>query len=501
MMLKADVNRIYDEEVYSEQKIREEKFFVRPTRQRKMKKGKLFSVGMGLDLPFCIIILVLLTIGMIMMFSASYAYAYYNQGDSYYYLVRQLIFAVIGVGIMFVLSFFNYNKLHKVAPVILAISYLCLLVVLVLPGSEGVKRWIPLGIFNIQPSEIAKFAIILFFSHWCSKYYNKMQFARYSVLPGVIVFGSTALLLFLEPHYSGIVIIGILSVVMLYIGGMQTKYLGIGLGLIVGVVLILAVTNSLSYAMSRLDGWGQALEYTTDDMWWTTYQTRNSLYAIGSGGLWGLGLGQSRMKYLYIPEPQNDFIFAVVVEELGLVGALMILLIFALLVWRGITLSLRAKDKFGKLLGIGLTSQIGIQVVLNIRVFAVANEAPARQRRVRRFEIDLIVRVHLLLHVEVEAVGVVTFVGNTRHHAKLGGIQTAETIAQVFAWCTVQTKAVAGFVFPLIDRLTQTFHNGDSFSPKLLAVVQVFVAKQRVDGFVNADVTQRNRRAAVFKDF
>lgn len=115
---------------------------------------------------------------------------------------------------------------------------------------------------------------------------------------------------------------------MLYIGGMQTKYLGIGLGLIVGVVLILAVTNSLSYAMSRLDGWGQALEYTTDDMWWTTYQTRNSLYAIGSGGLWGLGLGQSRMKYLYIPEPQNDFIFAVVVEELGLVGALMILLIF-----------------------------------------------------------------------------------------------------------------------------------------------------------------------------
>ena len=136
-MLKADVNRIYDEEVYSEQKIREEKFFVRPTRQRKMKKGKLFSVGMGLDLPFCIIILVLLTIGMIMMFSASYAYAYYNQGDSYYYLVRQLIFAAIGVGIMFFLSFFNYNKLHKIAPIVLAISYLCLLVVLVLPGSEG----------------------------------------------------------------------------------------------------------------------------------------------------------------------------------------------------------------------------------------------------------------------------------------------------------------------------------------------------------------------------
>ena len=374
MMLKADVNRIYDEEVYSEQKIREEKFFVRPTRQRKMKKGKLFSVGMGLDLPFCIIILVLLTIGMIMMFSASYAYAYYNQGDSYYYLVRQLIFAVIGVGIMFVLSFFNYNKLHKVAPVILAISYLCLLVVLVLPGSEGVKRWIPLGIFNIQPSEIAKFAIILFFSHWCSKYYNKMQFARYSVLPGIIVFGSTALLLFLEPHYSGIVIIGILSVVMLYIGGMQTKYLGIGLGLIVGVVLILAVTNSLSYAMSRLDGWGQALEYTTDDMWWTTYQTRNSLYAIGSGGLWGLGLGQSRMKYLYIPEPQNDFIFSILCEELGFLGACAVILLFSALLWRGITLAAHAPDRFGALLVVGFVVQVALQAVLNIAV--VTNTIP-----------------------------------------------------------------------------------------------------------------------------
>ena len=368
MMLKADVNRIYDEEVYSEQKIREEKFFVRPTRQRKMKKGKLFSVGMGLDLPFCIIILVLLIIGMIMMFSASYAYAYYNQGDSYYYLVRQLIFAVIGVGIMFVLSFFNYNKLHKVAPVVLAISYLCLLVVLVLPGSEGVKRWIPLGIFNVQPSEIAKFAIILFFSHWCSKYYNKMQFARYSVLPGIIVFGSTALLLFLEPHYSGIVIIGILSVVMLYIGGMQTKYLGIGLGLIVGVVLILAVTNSLSYAMSRLDGWGQALEYTTDEMWWTTYQTRNSLYAIGSGGLFGKGLGKSLQKLGYIPESQNDMIFSIICEELGLFGAIFVIIVFGVMLWRIAHVAQNAPDLFGTLLVSGVFAHIAIQVVLNIAV-------------------------------------------------------------------------------------------------------------------------------------
>ncbi len=334
-----------------------------------MKNTKLFSIGMGIDLPFCIIILVLLTIGTIMMFSASYAYSYYTQGDSYYYLVRQLIFVVIGIAAMVVMSFFNYNKLHKIAPIVLGIAYFSLLLVLILPAGDGnVKRWIPMGLFNIQPSEIAKFAVILFFAHWASKYYNKMQFARYSVIPGLVIFGTIAILLYLEPHYSGIVIIAILTVLMLFIGGIQKKYLIIGFVAVAAIVGILAITGGLSYAMTRMDGWGQSLVYTDEDMWQTTWQTRNSLYAIGSGGLWGLGLGQSRQKYLYLPEPQNDFIFAIVVEELGLVGAAIILLIFALLVWRGITLSLRAKDKFGKLLGIGLTSQIGIQVVLNILV-------------------------------------------------------------------------------------------------------------------------------------
>lgn len=369
MMLKADVNKIYDDEYRREQSAKNEKFFIRPSRQRKMKKAKWFEIGMGIDLPFCIIILVLLTIGTIMMFSASYAYSYYTQGDSYYYLIRQLIFIGIGLAGMIAFSFFNYNKFHKIAPIILGVAYFSLLLVLILPAGEGnVKRWIPMGMFNIQPSELAKFAIILFFAHWASKYYNKMQFARYSVLPGLIVFGTMALLLYLEPHYSGIVIIALLTVLMLYIGGMKTKYLLIGFVGVLLIVGVLAITGGLSYAMSRMDGWGQSLIYTDEDMWQTTWQTRNSLYAIGSGGLWGLGLGQSRQKYLYLPEPQNDFIFAIVVEELGLIGAAIILLIFALLVWRGITLSLRAKDKFGKLLGIGLTSQIGIQVVLNILV-------------------------------------------------------------------------------------------------------------------------------------
>ena len=373
MLFRGDVNRVYDEQYRRKnarpKKSADEAFFVRPVRRRE-KNAKWFSVGMGIDLPFCIIILVLLVMGTIMMFSASYAFAYYTQGDSYVYLVRQMIFIAVGISGMTVMSFFNYNKLHKAAPVVLGAAYFFLLLVLILPSGEGgVKRWIPLGIFNIQPSEIAKFAVLLFFAHWASKYYHLMQLPKYSILPGVIVFGPISALLLLEPHYSGIVIIGVLTVIMLYIGGMRTKYLAIGAAALGVIILFLAVTGGLSYAMTRMDGWGQALSAERGtDLWDSTWQTRNSLYAIGSGGLWGLGLGQSRQKFLYLPEPQNDFIFAIVVEELGLIGAAIILLIFALLVWRGITLSLRAKDKFGKLLGIGLTSQIGVQVVLNILV-------------------------------------------------------------------------------------------------------------------------------------
>lgn len=368
MVLKADINRIYDEKYRDSQRSKPANSGMNRGKGKKPRKKGLFVRGMGIDLPLCLIILVLLVIGMIMMFSASYPVAYYTKGDSYYYLKRQLLFAVLGVAIMLGVSFFNYNKLHKAAPIVLGVSYAALMLVLVLPSTNGVHRWIGIGGFGIQASEITKFAIVLFFAHWGSKYYKLMHLPKYSLLPGVAVFGSTALLLILEPHYSCTVIVFMLTILMLYISGMKLKYLVYcGIAIIVAI-LLLFVTGGLGYAMTRMGGWGQALEYTTEQMWQDTWQTRNSLYAIGSGGIWGLGLGQSRQKYLYLPEPQNDFVFAIVCEELGLIGAIIILLIFALLVWRGITLSLRAKDKFGKLLGIGLTAQIGLQVILNILV-------------------------------------------------------------------------------------------------------------------------------------
>ena len=347
-------------------------------RERRASSGRgkrkinfsLLNIGKGLDVPFVLLIFVLLAIGITMMFSASYPVAFYENNDSYYYLKKQLLFAAIGLAVMLAVSFIDYHYYHRFAAIILAISYVALILVLILPAQAGgVHRWIGMGSFGIQASEISKFAIVLFMAHWGSRYYDRMDTLKYGVLPGAAVLVSTAALLILEPHYSCIVIIALLTVIMMFVSGIKIKWLAVAAIGLVAVILLLWVTGLLTYAMERLDGWGQALNEDLDrDMWNATYQTRNSLYAIGSGGLFGLGLGQSRQKYLYLPEPQNDFIFAIVCEELGLVGAVVILLIFALLVWRGIIISLRARDRFGKLLGIGLTSHIGLQVILNILV-------------------------------------------------------------------------------------------------------------------------------------
>lgn len=336
-------------------------------RKRKIQFS-LLSIGKGLDIPFCMLIVLLLAIGITMMFSASYPIAFYEIGDSYYYLKRQLIFAVLGLAVMIAVSYLDYHHFHRFTVLILGVSYFALFLVLLLPSPTGVRRWIGIGDYGIQASEISKFAIILFLAHWGSRYYDRMDTLKFGVAPAATVFASTAFLLLLEPHYSCIVIVALLTVTMMFLSGIKIKWLAVGGVILAGIILLLWATGLLSYAMVRMNGWGKALEYIDETQWQQTWQTRNSLYAIGSGGLFGLGLGQSRQKYLYLPEPQNDFVFAIVCEELGLIGAIIILMIFALLVWRGVVISLRAKDRFGKLLGIGLTTQIGLQVILNILV-------------------------------------------------------------------------------------------------------------------------------------
>lgn len=367
--------RIKDHRKYVEQKTRRSEAYAKKADNKvtsvraKKKHFKFFSVRSGMDMPFFFLVIILLVIGMVMMFSASYASAYYTMGDSYYFLLRQAIFAIIGVGVMIAISFFDYHHFHRLAVIVMGAAFLLLILVLFLPAINDVHRWISLGLFTLQASEVLKFAIILFYAHWASIYFEKMGTFKYGVLPAVVIAIPSIILLILEPHYSGIVIVTLLFAIMMWISGVKARWFVAGIAIVISAFFILQVTGLLKYAMERLDGWGMALEENlSSDMQATVWQTMNSLYAIGSGGLTGLGLGQSREKYLYLPEPQNDFVFAVVVEELGLIGGIIILLIFALLVWRGIMISLRAKDRFGMFLGVGLVSQVGLQVVLNILV-------------------------------------------------------------------------------------------------------------------------------------
>ena len=345
---------------------------------RKKKKifssFKIFSLKSGVDLPFLFLVLTIVVIGLIMMFSASYPNAYYlHKGDSFYFIKRQLLFAVAGVIAMLAISGIDYHNLHKWAVPILGVSFLLLLVVLAMPAINGVHRWIQLGtFFSFQASEITKFAIVVSFAHFINLNFNRMGTFKYGILPYLIILCPTVILLALEPHISCTVIVVLLAAGMLFIGGVKLKWFGMVLGAIGSALVYLVVfTDKLTYANHRISGW---LDPFSPSAGVDTWQTRQGLYAIGSGGIWGLGLGNSRQKYLYLPEPQNDFIFSVVCEELGFIGAIIILMLFALLIWRGMVISMKAKDKFGSLLGIGLTAQVGLQVILNIAV--VTNTIP-----------------------------------------------------------------------------------------------------------------------------
>lgn len=348
--------------------------------KRRPMRYKLFSLGAGLDMPLLIFILVLLAIGLVMLFSASYANSYYLQGNSYYYISRQAVFAVFGVAAMLLISTFDYHSFHKLAIVIFGVSLFLLVFLLIcryahiesIANWEGdATRWLNFGIVSFQPSEIAKFALIVLFAHMISRNLDRMDTFRYGVVPYVAIMGLVAALIFLESHLSATLIILALGAIMMFVGGTKPRWFLIG-GVLVAAVLLFVVVTKGGYQMDRIRIWLDPFSSDLDrDL---THQTRQSLYAIGSGGLLGVGLGQSRQKYLYLPAPQNDFIFAIVCEELGFVGALVIIVLFAMLIWRGVYVSIHAKDKFGMLLGLGITFQVGLQAVLNICV--VTNTIP-----------------------------------------------------------------------------------------------------------------------------
>ena len=326
-----------------------------------------------LDLPFLCILLLLLSMGLLMLFSAGYAVALYRRGDAYTYIRPQLLFAALGLAAMYAASLIDYHIWHKLAWPIMGLSLLLLVIVLFMPEYNGCKRWIVLpGLGTLQPSEIAKFAVVLVFSHIISLNHDRMQGFAAGVLPFGILLGLVAVLMLLEPHLSGTLLILSIGAVLMFVGGTGLRWFALAGGLGVGAVFaaVLALPQLVPYAADRLSSWRDPFA----DPLGEGHQTIQSLYAIASGGVAGLGLGNSRQKYLYVPEPQNDFIFAILCEELGFVGAALVIFLFLLLLLRGITLAVRARDKFGALLVVGFVVQVVLQAILNIAV--VTNTIP-----------------------------------------------------------------------------------------------------------------------------
>lgn len=324
------------------------------------------------DAPFAALTLLLLTVGVVMVLSASYARAYFSDSTGHnaaYYFVRQLFFAAAGTAAMFILSRFPMGFYARMSFPALAASVVLLALVPVIGVSQGdAKRWIDLGFTTFQPSEIAKVAVILYFAALICRFRGRMRTFRYGIAPFAAVLLLIVGLLVLEPHFSAAIIIIAIGAVMLFLGGARLYwFIGGGALLLLALAVVMAF---FPYASNRIASWLDPFSHTQG----VGYQIIQSLYAVGSGGLFGLGLGHGRQKYLYLPEEHNDFIFAVVCEELGFVGAAAILLLFALLIIRGYYLAMRMRDRFSFLVTAGVTTLLAIQVILNVAV--VTNLAP-----------------------------------------------------------------------------------------------------------------------------
>jgi len=326
----------------------------------------------SVDIPFLLLLLLLLAVGLGMLYSASYAQSHYDTGytQSTRYLQKQGLCALIGLGAMVVASRIPPEFWLRWAWWLYGISIALLLSVLLFGQSvNGARRWINIGGVQFQPSEIAKFTMILLFAKLTRDFGKQArQFRR-----GVLGFGAALLgilvPLALEKHLSAIMLMGMVAVVMMFVAGTHPKWLLMGFG---AAVLFVAVYVSLmGYAGDRITAWLHPEEDPSD----TGYQILQSLYAIGSGGLFGLGLGKSRQKYLYLPFQYNDYIFAIVCEELGLLGALLIMVLFASLILRGYWIALHAASRFQTVFAAGLVSLIAVQVILNLGV--VTNLLPS----------------------------------------------------------------------------------------------------------------------------
>lgn len=324
-----------------------------------------------IDVPFLALVLLLTAIGLIMMFSASYVRAIYEDNGPMHYFIRQAGVAVLGIGAMFFISRFNaaYVCLRSAKLVYIVTVVLLIGVLLIGESAGGAKRWIKIAGQQFQPSEVAKFAVICMIAAMSTRYQEKMADWRYGVLRVggmlLVILGLIAL----EKHLSAIMLIGLVSVVMMFVGGVRKRWIFAAFAL--AIIFFLLYVNLMGYAGDRITAWLHPEEHALDE----GYQVIQSQYAIGSGGLFGLGFGMSRQKYLYLPFEYNDYIFAIVCEELGFIGALGIIVLFALLVIRGYWIAMHAADRFSSMLAMGITTLLMVQVVLNIAV--VCNLLPS----------------------------------------------------------------------------------------------------------------------------
>jgi cell division protein FtsW len=318
-------------------------------------------------------VILLLSFGTIMVFSSSYYFSTKQYGgDSFVFLESQLLYMVLSIGVLIVTMNFDYKRWGKLSPLILMFS-IGLLILVLIPGvgqnRNGAQRWLGVGSKTIQPSEIAKIALIMFLAFSLSKRKDVLQSFFKGLLPYLGLVGLVAGLVVIEPHLSGTLIIVITSAIVLFCAGAKISHF-VSLAAPALVAAVGAVILE-PYRFDRVKAWIDPFAYQMNEGW----QTVNSLLAIGSGGLFGRGLGQSMQKYLYIPEPYNDYIFAILAEELGFIGSLVVMLLFLIFIWRGIKVAINAPDVFGSLLATGITSLIGLQFLFNIAV--VTNSIPS----------------------------------------------------------------------------------------------------------------------------
>lgn len=328
-------------------------------RKRNPKKNNMGTIDYGV---FCTIIL-LLSIGVVMVYSASSYYSMFHYNDSTYFLKRQLVWSVVGMFAMVFMMSIDYHQIKRFTMALMIITIPLLFAVFLFPGVKGAQRWIQLGFASFQPSELAKYVVVLYLAMALSTMGDRIKDLKKGIVPCFFVGGVYAAIVLSQKNLSIAAVIMIVTFIMVFSAGAKNAHM-------FGLVAPGLTAAALFFALFEPYRRARMLNFINPwkDPAGNGYQLIQSFYALGAGGVLGLGLGQSRQKTLYMPEPHNDFIFSIIGEELGLVGCLFVISLFVIFVWRGVRIATRAKDSYGAFLAIGITSIIAVQALINIAV-------------------------------------------------------------------------------------------------------------------------------------